>query len=152
VSDSRENNTYAIVVDKSIHRTYLVKSGQLIRTYKCELGYNAAHQKLFSGDGATPEGQYKITKIKNKSKYHKAVLLNFPNTLDVRRFRENKAKGIVSRYARVGALIEIHGEGGKKEDWTDGCVALTNNDMDHLMQYVSLGTPVTIVRKSDRWP
>jgi len=49
-------------------------------------------------------------------------------------------------------LIEIHGEGGKNRDWTDGCIAMTNEDIDHLMQYSSVGMPVTIVRRSDLWP
>jgi L,D-peptidoglycan transpeptidase YkuD (ErfK/YbiS/YcfS/YnhG family) len=152
VAESRAKSNYAVVIDKTAHKTYLLKGGQVVHTYDCELGYNSAHQKLFSGDGATPEGQYRVTKVKNNSKYHKALLLNFPNSLDMKRFRDNKSKGIISRYARVGALIEIHGDGGKNEDWTDGCVALSNSDMDHLMQFVAVGTLVTIVRKSDRWP
>jgi len=152
LAESQSNGTSAIIIDKSAHKTFLVKGGRVIRTYDCELGYNSAHQKLFAGDGATPEGQYQITKIKYNSKFYRALLINFPNSLDIRRFRENKSRGIISRYARVGALIEIHGNGGKNEDWTDGCVALSNNDMDHLLQFVAVGTPVTIVRKSDQWP
>jgi L,D-peptidoglycan transpeptidase YkuD (ErfK/YbiS/YcfS/YnhG family) len=149
---SRSGGTYAVIIDKSAHKTYLVKSGELARTYDCELGYNSARQKLFAGDGATPEGTYRVTNVKHNSKFHRALLINYPNQTDLRRLRENKTKGIISRYARAGALIEIHGEGGKNRDWTDGCVALANNDIDHLMQFVTVGTPVTIVRKSDRWP
>jgi L,D-peptidoglycan transpeptidase YkuD (ErfK/YbiS/YcfS/YnhG family) len=152
VDESQSEGASALIIDKSAHKTYLVKGGQIVRSYKCELGYNSANQKLFAGDGATPEGQYHVTKVKQNSKFYRALLINFPNGLDMKRFRENKNKGIVSRYARVGALIEIHGNGGQNDDWTDGCVALKNEDMDHLMQYVSVGTPVTIVRKSDRWP
>lgn len=152
IEESRVNGTSAVIVDKSAHKTYLIKAGHLAKTYNCELGYNSAHQKLFAGDGATPEGQYRITKVRNNSKFHRALLLDFPNNLDLKRFRENKTKGIISRYARVGALIEIHGNGGKNEDWTDGCVALTDNDINHLIEHVAVGTPVTIVRKSDRWP
>lgn len=152
VSTSNAKGTYAIIVDKSAHKTYLVYNGKLARTYDCELGYNSARQKLFAGDGATPEGLYRVTKIKYNSKYYRAFLINYPNEVDLKRFRENKSKGIISRYARVGALIEIHGDGGKKRDWTEGCVALTNDAMDYLMQHVSVGTPVTIVRRSDQWP
>ena len=152
LADSRANGTYAVIIDKSAHKAYLIKGGDLIRSYSCELGYNSARQKLFAGDGATPEGTYYVTKAKFASKFHKALLINYPNQTDLRRLKENKAKGIISRYARAGALIEIHGEGGKKRDWTDGCVALSNRDMDHLMQFASVGTPVTIVRRSDIWP
>jgi L,D-peptidoglycan transpeptidase YkuD (ErfK/YbiS/YcfS/YnhG family) len=149
---SKAGGTYAIIIDKSAHKAYLIKSGKLVHSYKCELGYNSAHQKLFAGDGATPEGTYRVTKVNHNSKFHKALMINYPNQTDLRRLGENKSKGIISRYARAGALIEIHGEGGKNRDWTDGCVALENNDIDHLIKYAAVGTPVTIVRKSDRWP
>jgi murein L,D-transpeptidase YafK len=152
LNESRANGSYALIIEKSSHKAYLVSGGKLVRTYNCELGYNSARQKLFSGDGATPEGMYYVTKVKYNSKFRRALLIDYPNAMDIRRFRDNKNKGIISRFARIGALIEIHGEGGKREDWTDGCVALANKDIDHLMQYALVGTPVTIVRKSDRWP
>ena len=152
LNESRTNGSYALIIEKSSHRAYLVSGGKLVRTYNCELGYNSARQKLFSGDGATPEGMYYVTKVKYNSKFRHALLIDYPNAMDIKRFRDNKSKGIISRFARIGALIEIHGEGGKQEDWTDGCVALSNKDIDHLMQYAQAGTPVTIVRKSDRWP
>ncbi len=149
---SRSANSYAVIVDKVAHKTYLVKGGRLVRTYDSELGYNSARQKLFSGDAATPEGKYRVVKENNRSKFYRALLLDYPNDYDKRRFAENKRKGVISGRARIGGWIEIHGDGGKNRDWTEGCVALTNKDMDHIMQYVSVGTPVTIVRKSDQWP
>jgi L,D-peptidoglycan transpeptidase YkuD (ErfK/YbiS/YcfS/YnhG family) len=153
LDQSRSANSYALIVDKAAHRTYLVKSGRLIHSYPCELGYNSSRQKLFAGDAATPEGMYEVTSARQRgSKYYKALLINYPNAADRKRFAENKAKGIISQRARIGNWIEIHGEGGKNKDWTQGCVALTNKDMDHIMQYVAVGTQVTIVRKSDQWP
>jgi L,D-peptidoglycan transpeptidase YkuD (ErfK/YbiS/YcfS/YnhG family) len=152
LDESRAKGTYAVIIDKSAHKTYLVKGGELKNSFDCELGYNSAHQKLFAGDGATPEGTYVVTKANHNSKFYKALMINYPNQLDLRRLQENKAKGIISRHARAGALIEIHGEGGKNKDWTDGCIALTNKDMELLMECASVGTPVTIVRKSDQWP
>jgi hypothetical protein len=153
VAESRKKGTYAVIVDKSAHKTYLAQSGKLVHTYDCELGYNSARHKLFAGDGATPEGKYQVIAVKSRgSKYYKALLLNYPNQLDRKRFEENKRKGIISSHAQIGGFIEIHGEGGKNKDWTEGCVALTNSEMDHLMQHVTVGTPVTIVRRSDLWP
>lgn len=153
LSQSRASGGYAVIVDKSAHRTYLVRAGKLIKSYDCELGYNSAHQKLLSGDGATPEGKYQVVQVKiRSSKYYKALLLDYPNDSDRRRFAENKNMGIISSRARIGGLIEIHGDGGKGRDWTEGCVALTNRDMDHILDYVTNGTPVTIVRKSTNWP
>jgi L,D-peptidoglycan transpeptidase YkuD (ErfK/YbiS/YcfS/YnhG family) len=153
LDQSRKSNSYALIVDKVAHKTYLVKGGKLIRSYNCELGYNSYRQKLFAGDAATPEGQYEVTSARNRgSKYYKALLINYPNSSDRKRFIENKSKGIISARARIGDWIEIHGEGGKKKDWTQGCVALTNHDMDQVMQYIGAGARVTIVRKSDQWP
>jgi L,D-peptidoglycan transpeptidase YkuD (ErfK/YbiS/YcfS/YnhG family) len=153
LNQSRASGGSAVIVDKAAHRTYLVRAGKLIKTYDCELGYNSAHQKLLSGDGATPEGKYQVVQVKiRSSKYYKALLLDYPNDNDRRRFAENKKMGIISSRARIGGLIEIHGDGGQGKDWTEGCVALTNKDMDHILDYVSNGTPVTIVRKSVSWP
>lgn len=153
LADSRARNSSAVIVDKAAHKAHLIRAGKLLYTYNCELGYNSARPKLFAGDGATPEGKYKVTAVKqNGSKYYKALLLDYPNSGDKKRFRENKAKGIISAQARIGANIEIHGDGGQNGDWTDGCVALTNSDMDHIMRFVTVGTPVTIVRRSDQWP
>lgn len=152
LAESRANGNHAVIVDKSAHKAYLVNGGKVVRTYGCDLGWNSAEQKYFQGDGATPEGRYKITTVKHRSKYYKALLLNYPNELDKKRFAENKRKGVISRHARIGALIEIHAGGGRDQDWTDGCIALTNRDMDDMMRYVAAGTPVTIVRRSDKWP
>lgn len=153
IEESRATGTNAIIVDKAAHKTYLIKAGSLAHTYNCELGYGSANQKMFSGDGATPEGRYYITKERHRgSKFYKALNINYPNDSDRQRFANNKAKGIISQKARIGGWIEIHGHGGKGSDWTEGCVALRDKDMDHIMQFVDEGTPVTIVRRSDRWP
>jgi hypothetical protein len=153
VDDSRAAGTYAVVIDKAKHKTFLVKAGKVIHTYDCDLGYNSARQKMFSGDGCTPEGKYVVSVAKSRgSRYYKALLINYPNEADRQRFNENKSRGVISRRARIGGLIEIHGNGGRNRDWTEGCVALTDREMDHLMQFVGVGTPITIVRRSDRWP
>jgi hypothetical protein len=152
VDASKKSGGYALVVDKSAHTTYLIKGGLIVRKYDCDLGFNASRQKLFAGDAATPEGMYRVVKAKNGSRYYKALLLDYPSERDQRRFRENRRRGLVPADARIGGLIEIHGEGGRDVDWTEGCVALNNSDMDHLMRFAGEGTPVTIVRTSDRWP
>jgi hypothetical protein len=118
-----------------------------IATYAADLGTNWVGDKLQSGDKATPEGSYKVIEKKGRgeSRYHKALLINYPNEDDRSRFRALQRTGRVSRSARIGGLIEIHGEGGRGYDWTLGCVALTNRDIDALYSKVSVGTPVVIV-------
>ena len=147
---SQTSRSTAIVVDKHSHTLYLVRSGAVVRKYECELGYNSAGQKMQAGDGATPEGKYRITHVIGRgSNYYKALRLDYPNQADRDRFAENKARGILSPQAGIGALIEIHGHGGQNKDWTEGCVALTNEDMDDLIRQVAVGTPVAIVRTAD---
>jgi murein L,D-transpeptidase YafK len=152
VDNSRLNGSAAIIIIKSTHKLYLLRAGKEIMVFNCELGYNSAQQKYFAGDGATPEGTYKITQVNKGSKFYRALMLDYPNENDRRRFSANKAKGIISEQAKIGALIEIHGHAGQNKDWTNGCVALNNDDMDTLIKYAGIGTPVTIVRVSDQWP
>lgn len=153
LADSRRTGERAIIVDKAAHKTYLVKAGRLVQTWNCELGYNSGRDKAVAGDGATPEGRYRVTMVRHTgSKYYKALMLNYPNEEDRQRFRRAKASGAIPARSRIGGLIEVHGHGGRGSDWTDGCVALTNAEMDDLMRHAFLGMQVTIVRRSDAWP
>lgn len=144
---SKNTGGVSLVVDKFSKRCIVYKAGKVLREYEVELGLNWLGDKIQRGDKATPEGKYSITAKKSGSKtiYHKALLINFPNEEDKRRFNEMKSRGMLSRNAHIGGLIEIHGGGGKGIDWTDGCVALENRDMDSLFAICSVGTPVAIV-------
>lgn len=152
VAASRASGGSAIVVYKEQHRLHLYDGGRLVRSYPAELGYNSVLTKLRAGDGSTPEGRYRITSKKSagQSTYYKALLLNYPNEEDRARFDRARRSGAVPRGASPGGLIEIHGEGGRGKDWTKGCVALANGDIDHLFARVSVGTPVTIVGSDGR--
>ncbi len=147
VAWSRSTGKTAIVVDKDAHRLIVYQGGRVVREYDAELGWNNVGDKLHQGDGATPEGRYKITdkKARGRSRYHKALLLDYPNREDLRELEALKASGEIPRGTRAGSLIEIHGEGGKGKDWTDGCVAITNDEIDWIFSRVVVGTPVTIV-------
>lgn len=144
---SRRTGKTALVVDKDAHQVVVYRAGRVHRVFDAELGWNNVGDKRTQGDGATPEGHYRITEMKGRgrSRYHKALLLDYPNAEDVRNLDALKASGAVPRSTRPGGLIEIHGEGGRGKDWTDGCVAVTNGQMDELFKLVAVGTPVTIV-------
>ncbi len=150
VAASRASGGHAVIVDKGSHRTYLLRAGRIVETYRCDLGYNSARQKMYAGDGATPEGKYHVTHVLTRSRYFKALRINYPNAEDLRRHAEARRRKQIR--GSVGGLIEIHGEGGRNEDWTMGCVALTNREMESLMRKVGIGTPVTIVRRAGSWP
>ena len=137
----------AIVVDKATRELVLYNDGRPQRTFRVDLGLNPVMDKLREGDNATPEGRYRVSQVKppGASRYYRAFLLDYPNEEDWEVFRRAQRDGRIPRGARIGGLIEIHGEGGRGDDWTRGCVALTNREMDWLARHVRLGTPVTIV-------
>jgi len=147
VQTSRATGGAVVLVDKMRRRCHLYRGGRRVASYAADLGPNWLGDKEWSGDKRTPEGIYRVTdkKAGRRTKYHKALLINFPNEEDRRQFEAAKRSGRVPRSARIGGLIEIHGDGGRGYDWTLGCVALTNRDMDRLFAQVSVGTPVIIV-------
>ncbi len=147
IEESRRTGKPALLVDKRAQMAVLWTKGRPTQGFEVELGYNGLARKLRSGDGATPEGLYRVLKKKGRgnTKYYKALLLDYPNAEDKRRFREAKANGEVQKHVGIGSLIEVHGEGGRGENWTDGCVAVTNDDMDFLFQKLAVGSPVVIV-------
>ena len=147
ITESRRTGSYAILIEKIPGRCYLYQGGKKKYTFEAEFGRNWMGDKKSRGDMATPEGKYVVTKkLSNSStKYHKALMLNYPNKQDVEEFNARIKSGQIPSDARIGDLIEIHGEGGKGGNWTQGCVALKNSDIDLLYKYVSVGTPVTII-------
>jgi lipoprotein-anchoring transpeptidase ErfK/SrfK len=148
---SRREGRAAIVVFKEAHLLTLFVRGSAVGTYKIDLGFNWTADKALEGDGATPEGRYRVVaRMGNvRSIYYKALLLDYPNAEDRARFTRARRSGGVPAWSRIGGLIEIHGGGGRSQDWTSGCVAIANRDMDELFDRVGVGTPVTIVGSDD---
>ena len=144
---SKRTGEPAIVVSKDDHRLWLYVKGRAVRTYPADIGENNLNGKVRSGDYATPEGRYKVTSKRGigQTAFYKALMLDYPNREDRKRFDEMRHKGQIPRGAGPGSLIEIHGEGGRDQDWTKGCVAVSNDHMDDLFAKVRVGTPVTIV-------
>lgn len=147
ISNSRKNKSFAIVVDKTSGHCMLYRNGKKVETYQAELGQNWIGDKQFEGDKTTPEGIYQVIEKKqgNKTRYHKALKIDYPNEQDKIRFEFLKQSGVIDKNQKIGGMIEIHGDGGKGYHWTDGCVALTNNDMDELFNTVPIKTTVVIV-------
>ncbi len=145
--DASRASGVALVVIKERHRLEVYRGGKVVRSFPVDLGANSINQKLHAGDRTTPEGLYYVTQKKKygQSKYGMALLLNYPNADDKRRFQAAKERGELTSRTRIGGLIEIHGDGGRGFDWTDGCVAPDNRDMEVLFRETSVGTMVAIV-------
>ncbi len=147
VAWSEQQNATAIVVDKMAYRCYVYVGGKKRAEYPIELGPRWLGHKRQKGDNATPEGHYHVSTKKSlrHTTYYKALEINYPNETDREQFRLAKARGELPRHAQIGGLIQIHGDGGKGLNWTSGCVALRNKDMDEIFDLAGVGTRVTIV-------
>jgi murein L,D-transpeptidase YafK len=135
-----------VVVRKSERKLFLEKGGQIMREYPVSLGMNPLGHKEQRGDKRTPEGSYTISYRLSASKFRKALHISYPSREDIRAAR---AKGY-----DPGGLIMIHGlpAGVEEEeddyiqrDWTDGCIAVTNDAIDLIWNLVRNGTPVDIL-------
>lgn len=147
IVESKANQSYSIIVDKFSRKCYVYLCGEKKYEFDTELGRNWVGNKRRMGDKATPEGIYKIVnKFQGgQTEYHKSLSLDYPNTRDKERFRTELRKGTLPAWAKIGGGIEIHGGGGKGVDWTEGCIALTDSEIDLVFSLATVGTPVTIV-------
>ena len=143
IAESRTRRTTAIVVTKLERRLTVYRNGQVEKTYGVGLGFNGLSEKTRAGDNATPEGRYRIIRKIPSSQFHKALLINYPNEEDRKRFAQDRTRGALPRDAAIGGDIEIHG--GGRDSLTRGCVSMDNEDMDELYRLVGIGTRVTIV-------
>ena len=154
INYSRDAGCPVLIVYKLEHEMALYDKGEFIKSYKVELGSNPIDDKLRRGDGCTPEGMYYVVRKLDigQTSYHRAFLINYPDDYDRARFYEAKRSGEIPLQASIGGDIEIHGRGGHGMDWTFGCVALRNEDIDELFPLIEAGTewgsgtPVTIVK------
>ncbi len=137
----------AIIVDKLGQRLLLVRGGRAVAQYDVNLGLRGLTDKAHAGDRATPEGRYRIQEKRGQgaTRWHKALVLDYPNADNQRQYRRAMRRGEIPPGRGIGGLIEIHGHGGRDINWTDGCIALRNEDIDRLFAAVGVGTRVTIV-------
>ncbi len=134
-----------IVIVKSDRTMNLMSGDHVIRTYRVALGRNPVGPKTRYGDHKTPEGLYFVDAKKSPSRFHLALHLSYPNQAD----RDRAQK----EHVNPGSDVEIHGiENGlgwigslhRRMDWTDGCVAVTDSEIDEIWNAVAVGTPVEI--------
>ncbi len=159
IAQSKRSGGPALIIDKAAYEMTLYKNGEQVDMFNIELGFNPVDDKLIEGDGCTPEGRYSVNMVKDKgqSAFCRALLIDYPKASDRREVSQLKADGRLPDSAGPGGMVEIHGCGtGKKgkaggKNWTLGCVALSDEDMDKLFAHkITAGTPVTIVRYGTR--
>jgi murein L,D-transpeptidase YafK len=135
----------SIVVEKKAHTLTLFRDGKPLRTYLVALGAKPQGDKVRAGDNRTPEGLFYIDSRQPNSKYHLALHISYP---DAAHRARSQAVG-----AEPGGDIMIHGlpnglgkagASHRLNDWTNGCVALTDEEIEQIWSVVPIGTPVEI--------
>jgi murein L,D-transpeptidase YafK len=150
-----------IIVKKSQRILELYSNDRLVRTYKIALGSNPNEDKQIEGDGSTPLGEFYVYTKNDKSKFYLSLGLSYPNIEDAKRglrdglITQEEHDAIINaivekkmppQNTKLGGEIYIHGGTvGKQTDWTQGCVALYNNDIKELYDAVPVQTPVVIM-------
>ena len=143
--DVGPNQADRVVVYKGKRELVLMRDGRVLKKYWVSLGFTPRGHKKQEGDGKTPEGVYTIDKRKPRSQFYKALHIDYPNDKD----KEQAA----ARGVSAGGELYIHGLGHTVAwmgaahvltDWTAGCIALTNREMDELWAAVPDGTPIEI--------
>jgi murein L,D-transpeptidase YafK len=129
-----------IVVNKEARQMFLLNGDTVLKTYKIDLGFAPIGNKFFEGDGRTPEGTYTIDRRNPNSKFHLSLGISYPNAQDR---AEAAALG-----KDPGGDIFIHGRSKPRrkgsEDWTWGCIALPDRQMEDVYAMVRNGTPIQI--------
>jgi len=131
-----------VIVLKEKRKMYLLHGNKALRSYDIALGFAPAGDKKVEGDGRTPEGHYRVDRRNPDSRFHLSIGIDYPNRQDI---AEAKALG-----EDPGGDIFIHGEGTLisklKPDWTWGCVAISNDEMEEVYAMVPNGTFVSIFK------
>lgn len=136
----------SVLVVKSKRELHLIHDGEPFRTYKVALGAQPTGHKERQGDNRTPEGQYVLDRRNPGSRFYKSIHVSYPNA-------DDRASARV-RGVDPGGLIMIHGLAPEIRDlgpdhrlwdWTKGCIAVTNREMDEIWAFVDMGTPIEIL-------
>lgn len=134
-----------VLIEKAARKLHLVKGGEIFKTFKIALGMVPVGDKEFEGDFKTPEGRYLLDMRNPDSDYFLAIRISYPNAADRREARE---KGV-----DPGGAIMIHGQPNvptrsemyyRTQDWTNGCIAVSNSDMIDIWLMTGENTPIEI--------
>lgn len=132
-----------VVVNKSRYTLTVYKGNLALRQFWVALGENPRGPKVMAGDKRTPEGRYRLDYKKENSNFYRAIHISYPNEQDLMR---SQALGV-----EPGSMVMIHGQPNtvankavQRSNWTNGCIALLDHDMDELWNLVEPGTPIEI--------
>ena len=134
-----------VVVHKAERKLMLMSGAKVLKTYKVALGGNPTGHKQQQGDSRTPEGNYVLDFRNAHSQFHRALHISYPNAADRASAKRRGVSpggdiflhGLPNGYGAVGSAHTLH-------DWTDGCIAVTNDEIEEIWRVVKDGTPIEI--------
>jgi murein L,D-transpeptidase YafK len=132
-----------VVVLKSERKLLLMKGSEVLKTYTLSLGGNPVGPKIMEGDRRTPEGNYVLDRHNAHSQYHRSIHISYPNADDVARAKRFGVPTGGELYIH-GLPNDFKGPSGQLGDWTEGCIAVTNAEIDEIWRVVADGTPIEI--------
>lgn len=139
-----------IRIAKGPHRLDLVSDGKVVKSYRVAIGPGGAGPKTMQGDKVTPTGTYRVTGH-IKGLFHQFLSIDYPNAEDKKRYAELRKRGLIPGGRSIGNDIGIHGTGHKdwngvhkESDWTLGCIALDDAEIDEIARRAKDGTRVVI--------
>ncbi len=169
LAPAQASEAIELVIDRSDHQLVVKKNGSTLRTYKVAFGSGGRKPKLQEGDYKTPLGTYYISRVRSSDRFHLFLQINYPSVDDAERalktrlISKKEYRAIVDAHMKgrlppqntaLGGSIGIHGIGKETKDkleiheivdWTKGCIAMRNDEVEQLNRYIHLGTKVSIV-------
>ncbi|MDO4675381.1 MAG: L,D-transpeptidase family protein [Anaerobiospirillum succiniciproducens] len=135
-----------VVVYKQYHQMMLYKNNQVVRKYWIALSDRPQGHKIQEGDRRTPEGTYTLDYVKENSYYYRAFHISYPNPQDIANARKRGVSpgGMIMVHGQPPSNSEYH-ETVQRSDWTNGCIAILNPEMDEFISLVDPGTPIEIM-------
>lgn len=135
-----------IIVNKGERNLYLLHNETVLKKYRFGLGFAPVGDKKVRGDGKTPEGTYRIDRRNPDSAFHLSVGISYPNTNDVAEARAlgEDPGGDIFIHGQPNLLADRRKARAAGEDWTAGCIAVTNDEIEEIYSMVQIGTLITI--------
>jgi murein L,D-transpeptidase YafK len=132
-----------VLVLKKERKLVLMKGDEVLKTYTVSLGAHPLGPKIKKGDSRTPEGTYLLDRHNPHSQYYKSIHISYPNAGDLAHARKLGVPPGGDLYIH-GLPNDFDGPADQLGDWTEGCISVTNPEMDEIWRAVADGTPIVI--------
>jgi murein L,D-transpeptidase YafK len=147
------NHEVAVVVTKHARKLELFRRGSLVKAFPVVLGARPNGPKRYEGDMRTPEGEYRVADKRPHGRWRYFIEIDYPNSIDRVAYDTDASAGRIPLFSKrlpgPGGNVGIHGSDRPKDqaagrDWTKGCIAVANDDVEVIYEFVTVGTPVIV--------